>query len=223
MQIENFLSGANNTGCNCSNNIATNATSNTSVLGDIDQQIKNLGVNGCPTDNQVLGTQAARTIEVPEVLGVAEGSTCVEVCIPVLPPGLAILEDLIQRTLVFDALVASNNRVFINGRLIKRIPFETLDQTATPTTGSISRISLSNVRSITVEVPFFICFELQGAVAGTTVVVLSSTVNGVELPNLHCPNQTMIRSIIEKDFIAVRVKVVRDTMITVPNVSTANI
>lgn len=221
MQIENFLSGANNTGAN--NNIATNTANNTATLADIDQQLRNLGVNCCPTNNQVLGTQAGRTIEVPEVLGVAEGSTCIEVCIPVLPPGFAILEDLVQRTLVFDALVASNNRVFINGRLIKRIPFETLDQTATPATGSISRITLSNVRSITVEVPFFICLELQGAVAGTTVVVLSSTVNGVDLPNLRCPNLPQIRSIVEKDFIAVRVKVVRDTMITVPNASTANI
>lgn len=189
--------------------------SNNQVLG---ANIGGLGVDCCPTNGQVLGAagRRRRKIEVPEVLGIGEGQTLVEVCIPVVPPGFIILFDQIDRRLVFDALVASNGKVFINGRLIKTIPFQVCDNAVTPTTGNISRIVLSNIRAVTVEVPFALCIDIPEASKGNRVVVLDSNVDSVELPNLRCPNQPCIRGIVEKDCISVKVKVEEDVIITVP-------
>lgn len=199
-----------NLGANCC------PTNNNQVLG---VNIGGLGVDCCPTNNnngQVLGAANRRMIEVPEVLGIGEGETLVEVCIPVVPPGLVILFDQIDRRLVFDALVASNGKVFINGRLIKTIPFQVCDNAVTPTTGNISRIVLSNIRAVTVEIPFALCIDIPEARRGNRVVVLDSNVNSVELPNLRCPNLPCIRGIVEKDCISVKVKVEEDVIITVP-------
>lgn len=208
----NQVLGANlaNLGANCC------PTDNSQVLGVGD--IAGLGRDCCPVNGDVLGIgdRGTRTIEVPEVLGVGEGETLVEVCIPVIPPGFSILFNLIEKRLVFDALVATDNKVFINGRLIKKIPFEVCDRSVTPVTGNISRLTLSNIRSITVEVPFALCIKVPGAVRGAEVVVLDYKVDSVELPNLRCPNLPCIRGIVEKDCIAVKVKVVEDVIITVP-------
>lgn len=221
MQIGDFiLNGLGGQGNNNNNQAgilgANCCPTNNQVAGANAVNLAGLGVNCCPTDNQVLGIGTGRTIEVPEVLGIGEGNTLVEVCIPVIPPGFTILFDSIERNLVFDALVAANGKVFVNGRLIKKIPFETCDQSVTPTTGNITRIVLSNVRAITIETPFALCINLPQAVRGTRVVVLQTHIDSVELPNLLCPNQPCIRSITEKDCINVRVKVERDTMIRVP-------
>lgn len=183
------------------------------VLGT---NIGGLGVDCCPTGNQVLGVTAGRQIEVPEVLGISEGQTIVEVCIPVVPQGITILFDQIDRRLVFDALVASNNKVFVNGRLIKTIPYQVCNRAVTPVAGNISRIVLSEIRAITIEVPFALCINVPGSVKGARAVVLDSSVDSVELPNLRCPNQPCIVSIVEKDCIRVRVKAEMDTIITVP-------
>lgn len=218
--IVNNLANQNNQqagvlGTNC-------CPTNNNTAGVSAANLAGLGANCCPTNNavlganQVLGVGNERTIEVPEVLGIGEGNTMVEVCIPVIPPGFTILFDAIERNVVYDALVAANGKVFINGRLIKKIPFETCDQSATPTTGNITRIVLSNVRAVTVEVPFALCINLPQAIRGARVVVLQTNIDSVELPNLLCPNQPCIRSITEKDCVNVRVKVERDTIIRVP-------
>lgn len=179
------------------------------ALGGLDR-------NCCPVEDQVLGaTTGGRRIEVPEVLGEGEGNTVIELCIPIIPPGFTILFNSIERNVIFDALVASNGKVFVNGRLIKKIPFETCDQSVTPVTGNITRITLSNVRAITVEAPFTLCIPVRGAARGTRAVVLNTTIDSVELPNLRCPELQCIRSVTEKDCITVRVKVERDTIITV--------
>lgn len=223
MALENFIidqmnqmrtnqaAGTNtvNLGANCC------PTNNNQVLGA--NTIAGLGPDCCPVENQVLGVSAAgRRIEVPEVLGEGTGNTVIEICIPIIPPGFTILFNSIERNLVFDALVAANGKVFINGRLIKKIPFETCDQSVTPTTGNVTRITLSNVRSITVEAPFTLCIPIKESVRGARVVVLETNIDSVELPNLRCPELTCIRSITEKDCIAVTVKVEQDTIITVP-------
>ena len=199
MRIENFIMD----GTNNSND-------------DINRQIQSLGANCCPTDNNVLGEQATRMIEVDEVLGIAEGNTLVEICIPIIPAGIDILENMIEKRIIFDALVASNGKVFINGRLIKKIFFVTPERQVTPTTGNVARIVLGNVRSVIVEVIFAICISIKEAVVGTRVVVLETKIDQVNLPNLRCPEQPLIRSLVEKDCINVRVKVVRDTIISVP-------
>lgn len=217
MRLDNIvLNGLGNQGNNQQAAIVDNTCcpTNNQVAG-VSAGNFGLGVNCCPTDNQVLGVGEERTIEVPEVLGIREGSTFVEVCIPIIPPGLTILFNSIERSVVFDALVAANGKVFINGRLIKKIPFEVCDQTIIPTTGNITRLTLSNVRSITIETPFALCINFPESVRGGRVVVLETNIDSVELPNLLCPNQPCIRSITEKDCITVRVKVERDTMIRV--------
>lgn len=198
-----------NLGVNC-------CPTDSQVAGVSAAQLAGLGRDCCPTGNDVLGVSNERTIEVPEVLGIGEGNTFVEVCIPIVPPGLSILFNLIERSVVFDALVATNGKVFINGRLIKKIPFETCDTAVTPTAGQISRIVLSNVRAVTIEVPFALCINLRESVRGARVVVLKTNIDSVELPNLRCPEQPCIRSVTEKDCISVTVKVERDTIIRVP-------
>lgn len=210
----NQVAGAN--AANLAGLDANCCPTNNQVAGVNAANLAGLDMNCCPTNNQVLGVSGERTIEVPEVLGIGQGNTFVEVCIPVIPPGFTILFNSIERNVVFDALVATNGKVFINGRLIKKIPFETCDRSVTPTGGNITRIVLSNVRSITVEVPFAMCINLPQSRRGARVVVLNTDIDSVELPNLLCPNQPCIRSITEKDCITVRVKVERDTIIRVP-------
>lgn len=213
MTNNNQVAGVNvgNLGTNCC------PTNGDQVLG---ANVGGLGTNCCPTNGNgdVLGTTAGRTIEVPEVLGINEGSTFIELCIPIIPPGFTILFNSIERHVVFDALVAAENKVFINGRLIKKIPFETCDRSVTPASGNIARITLSNVRAITVEAIFSLCIPVKGSVRGARVVVLNTKIDSVDLPNLRCPEQECIRSVTEKDCITVKVKVERDTMITVPTV-----
>jgi hypothetical protein len=211
--FESFI--IDNLGNQGTGNLAGSCCNTNQVLGT---NIGGLGANCCPTNNdQVLGATArGRTIEVPEVLGINEGETLVEVCIPVIPPGFSILFSAIEKNIVFDALVAGRGKVFINGRLIKKIPFETCDRSVTPATGNLARITLSNVRAVTVEVIFALCINLPESVPGARVVVLESSVDEVDLPNLRCPNLPCIRGIVEKDCIRVRVKVERDTMITLP-------
>jgi hypothetical protein len=155
-------------------------------------------------------------IEVPEVLGTGQGNTLVEVCIPVIPPGLNILFDLIQKQLIFDALIPAHGKVFINGRLIKIIPFTVCNNNANPATLGTTGVVFTNIIAVTVQVPFALCIPVSGAVQGTRAVVLNSRVDEVDIPNLRCPEQQCIRSIVEKDCIAVEVKVERDTIITVP-------
>jgi hypothetical protein len=233
MALENFIIDemsrmTNNNqvaGTNVSNvaglgtNCCPTSTSGDQVLGA--NALAGLGTNCCPTNGNgdVLGTTASgRTIEVPEVLGINEGNTFVELCIPIIPPGFSILFNSIERHVVFDALVAADNKVFINGRLIKKIPFETCDRSVTPVSGNITRITVSNVRAVTVEAVFSLCIPVKGSVRGGRVVVLNTKIDSVDLPNLRCPELSCIRSVTEKDCITVRVKVERDTMITVPTV-----
>lgn len=207
MSLGDFFSEQlGNNQCNCN----TNGLDVAGVAG--------IGADCCPIDNNdVLGVAGAgnKNIEVPEVLGINTGNVFVEVCIPILPPGFAVLYDLIEKRLVFDALVASNGRVFINGRLIKKIPFETCDSSVVPTSGNISRITLSNVRAVTVEVPFGLCIPLKESVKGARVVVLDYDIDSVEIPNLRCPQLPCVRTITEKDCITIKVKVEQDTIITV--------
>ncbi|KPU46254.1 hypothetical protein OXPF_01730 [Oxobacter pfennigii] len=228
MRLDDYLvnSMANNGNVQQAGAAGSNCcTTNNDVLG---ANIGGLGADCCPTNgngNGVLGVSAGngvRTIEVPEVLGIGDGRAFVEVCIPVVPPGFSILFDLIERRLVFDALVAARGKVFINGRLIKKIPFEVCDRSVIPTSGNISRITLSNLRAITVEVPFAMCIDLPESIRGARVVVLNTNVDSVELPNLRCPELACIRSIVEKDCIDVQVKVERDVIINVPTTGTGN-
>jgi len=219
LRVEDFIIDGLRNGGNNQQSGALGAdccpTNNNQVLG---ANIGGLGADCCPVNNnnQVLGESTGRRIEVPEVLGINEGSTLIELCIPILPPGFSILFNSIERNIVFDALVAGNKKVFINGRLIRKIPFETCDRSVVPNGGNITRIVLSNVRAVTVEAVFALCIDIPEARRGDRVVVLRSSVESVELPNLLCPNQPCIRSVTEKDCISVKVKVERDTIITVP-------
>jgi len=172
-----------------------------------------------------------RRIEVDEVLGMGTAETSVEVCIPLNPPAFEIRDDLIKRTFEFDALVAHNNRVFVNGRVIKNIPYKTRISSSCPPCSGLTKITFGDIKHVTVEVPFNLCIDVPGAVKGAKVVVLDATVDSVEIPNFvktpgitnTCPSNPcapvkknkIIKSITEKDCISVTVKVVRDTIICV--------
>lgn len=178
-----------------------------------------------------------RTIEVEEVLGIGSAETIAEVCIPLCPPAFEILDQLVTKDIVFDVLVASNGKVFVNGRVVKDIPYKTKVRTCQPDCKKITRATFGDIRHVTVEVPFALCIDVPEAKKGNKVVVLDSEVNSVEIPNpkaclpgacfARCQGSGIkqdkcfrkpILSITEKDCIFVKVKVVKDVMITVPGI-----
>jgi hypothetical protein len=151
------------------------------------------------------------------------------------PPAFEILDQLVTKRVEFDALVASKGKVFINGRVIKDIPYKTRVRTTRPSCQRVERAVYGDIRHVTVEVPFALCIDIPQSFKGAKVVVLNFDVNSVEIPyNTRCvPNacvskcqnpvlrmdpcqRRLICSITEKDCISVTVKVVRDVMITVP-------
>jgi hypothetical protein len=157
-----------------------------------------------------------KRIEVDEVLGVGREETNFEVCIPLIPPAFEILEDLIKKTVEFDTLVASQNKVFINARLIKNIPFKTKVKTVAPICKKISKITFGDIRHVTVEIPFTMCINVPGSIRGAKVVVLNTSIDSVEIPNFISERCKIIKSITEKVCIKVKVKVVKDRTICVP-------
>lgn len=177
-----------------------------------------------------------RMIEVEEVLGTGTAETISEICINLCPPAFEVLDQLVTKRMEFDALVASKGKVFINGRVIKDIPYKTRVKICRPSCQRVERATYGNIRHVTVEVPFALCIDVPESYKGAKVVVLSYDVNSVEIPyNTSCvPNacvsrcenpvfradpcqRRLICSITEKDCISVTVKVVRDVMITVPS------
>jgi hypothetical protein len=177
-----------------------------------------------------------KKIEVDEVVGFGQNETFAEVCIPLCPPAFEVMEELISKKIVFDALVASKDKVFINGRIIKDIPYKTRMETRTPGCKSISKLTFGSVKHVTAEIPFAMCIDVPGSQKGLKVKVLEANVESVEIPgHLGCvPNgcvtkcepsfikndpcmRRLIHSITEKDCIFVKVKVVKPTIITLPH------
>lgn len=180
-------------------------------------------------------TKKTKMIEVEEVLGIGSSETVVEVCIPLCPPAFEILHELISKNVEFDALVASKGKVFINGRIVKDIPYKTRVKTCLPGCERISKLTFGNIKHVTAEVPFALCIDVPESFKGAKVVVLETDVNSVEIPNfVNClPNRCepkceplalrldnchrkLICSITEKDCIFVKVKVVKDSIMTIP-------
>lgn len=181
------------------------------------------------------GKKHKRMIEVDRVLGVGSGETTVEVCIPLCPPAVEVMDCLAVEKVVFDVLVAKDGKVFINGRLLKNIPYKARCGTIHPGCRSISNLATCDARSAIAEIPFVICADVPGAVKGGKVVVLDYDVNSLNLPNhtscipgrctAFCESPVsrfsscgcLIRSITEKDCISVKVKVVKPEIITLPH------
>lgn len=176
-----------------------------------------------------------RMIEVEEVLGIGSAETIVEICVPLRPPAFEVVKELITKEVEFDALVASKGKVFINGRVVKDIPYKTRVRTCAPSCQNVSKATYGDLRHVTVEVPFALCIDVPEAHKGDKVVVLDYDVNSVEIPNhTNCiPNSCVAKceplylkkdtcsrklfcSLTEKDCIFVKVKVVKDAIIWVP-------
>ncbi|MDI6619254.1 MAG: hypothetical protein QME45_11380 [Clostridiales bacterium] len=176
-----------------------------------------------------------RTIEVEEVLGTGSAETIVEICIPLCPPAFEIMEDIITKKIVFDVLVASKGKVFVNGRILKDIPYKTKERSCNPSCNMVSKLTFGNIRHATAEIPFALCINVPKAVKGAKVVVLDSEVNSVEIPShlgcirndcvAKCENpafrydpcqRKLIKALQEKDCITVKVKVVKDVLLDVP-------
>lgn len=149
-----------------------------------------------------------RVFEADRVLGVGEGTANFEVRIPIVPFAFEVLKNQIEKTIVFDALIAVDGKVFINARLIKNIPFKTCQRAVAPRCSNISRITIGDIRHVTVEIPFSLCINIRNSVRGARVVVLESKVDSVEILNPARPGGRLIASITEKDCVFVRVKVV---------------
>lgn len=176
-----------------------------------------------------------KMIEVEEVIGVGHGETVTEVCIPLCPPAFEVLDKLIEKKVVFDAIVAGKDKVFVNGRIIKDIPYKTKCESVPSGCENISKLTFGNVRHVTAEIPFVLCINVPGSVKGAKAVVLKYDVDSIEIQNhLGCiPNsciakcepfalkhdtcqKRLFKSITEKDCIFVKVKVVKPVIIKVP-------
>ncbi|KPU42938.1 hypothetical protein OXPF_37070 [Oxobacter pfennigii] len=176
-----------------------------------------------------------KLIEVEEVIDFGTAETNVEICVPLCPPAFEVMVDLITKEVVFDALVASKGKVFINGRIFKDIPYKTKEKVCIPGCENITKATFGDIRHVTVEVPFALCVDVPKACKGQKVVVLDYEVNSVEIPNFtkciankcvpvcepaylkkdSCMRR-LYKSVTEKDCISVKVKVVKDTIISVP-------
>jgi hypothetical protein len=190
--------------------------------------------DGCGDGSEMAPTRP-RMIEVEEVLGTGSAETTTEICVNLCPPAFEVMEQLITKTVEFDALVASKGKVFVNGRIFKDIPYKTRVRTTRPGCDNVTRAVYGNVRHVTVEIPFALCIDVPESFKGAKVVVLDFEVNSVEIPNFtNClPDACVAKcippfrredpcmrkpicSITEKDCIFVKVKVVKDTIMTIP-------
>lgn len=144
-----------------------------------------------------------------QVLGEGEGRVNFEVKIPLIPLAFEVLTNQIDRTVVFDVLIASEGRVFVNGRLIKNIPFKTRDAAVIPRCSNISRLIIGDIRHITAVIPFSMVIDVNGSVRGANVVVVNSSVDSAEILNTvrTCKGQ-LVRSITEKDLVTACVRVI---------------
>jgi hypothetical protein len=176
---------------------------------NVNQNI-NLNINErtAPSDREHFDEDRDRVLEVDRVLGVGEGTANFEARIPVVPFAFEVLKNQIEKTIVFDALIAVDGKVFINARLIKNIPFKTCERAVAPRCSNISRITIGDIRHVTVEIPFSLCINVRNSVRGARVVVLESKVDSVEILNPVRPGGRLVASITEKDCVFVRVKVV---------------
>lgn len=155
-----------------------------------------------------------RLYEVDKVLGMGSGNTIVEVCIPLCPPAVEVFTCLAAENVIFDVLIAKKEKVFINGRLFKNIPYRTRCGEWELPHGCCSGSVLGGTKCAVAEVPFVICADVPGAKEGNKVVVLDYDVNAVNIPNCGCG--CLIKSITEKDCISVRVKVVKPELVHIP-------
>lgn len=175
-----------------------------------------------------------KMIEVEEVVGIGSAETTVEICIPLRPPAFEVIDELITKDVIFDALIASKGKVFVNGRVIKDIPFKTKVKRIVPGCPAVSKLTFGDIRHVTAEIPFALCIDIPEAKKGMKVVVLDVDVNSIEIPNhTNClPNKCVAKcepavlrfdtclkrpfcSLTEKDCIFVKVKVVKDAILTV--------
>ncbi|HBM74774.1 MAG TPA: hypothetical protein DD429_04375 [Clostridiaceae bacterium] len=172
-----------------------------------------------------------RLIEVEEVLGKGTAETIVEVCIPLCPPAFEVLKELVSKKVIFDALVASKGKVFVNGRILKDIPYKTRARVCEPGCPKISKLTFGDIRHVTAEIPFALCIDVPKAFKGAKVVVIDTDVNSIEIPNhkecipgkcvavcepafkkLDTCQRRLFKSLTEKDCISVTVKVVKDVI-----------
>lgn len=177
-----------------------------------------------------------RLIEVEEVLGIGSAETIVEVCVPLCPPAFEVLKDLVTKDVEFDALVASKGKVFVNGRVIKDIPYKTRVKTCTPGCQKVSKLTFGDIRHVTAEIPFALCIDVPKAFKGAKVVVTDFEINSVEIPNhkdcipgkcvpfceplakrMDTCQKRLFKSVTEKDCIKVTVKVVKDVIMHLPD------
>lgn len=199
-----------------------------------EENLEPCGECAYPGENPPMASRG-RMIEVEEVLGTGTAETTTEICIPLCPPAFEVLDELVTKRIEFDAVVASKGKVFINGRVIKDIPYKTRVRRCVPGCNSISKLTYGNIRHVTAEVPFALCIDIPAAYKGSKAVVLNYDVESIEIPNhTNClPGKCISRcepaykredpcmrklicSITEKDCISVTVKVVKDVIMTVP-------
>jgi len=190
---------------------------------------------GCEDEFEKDFKRKKKLIEVEEVVGTGSAETVVEICVPLRPPAFEVMTDLVTKEVIFDALVASKGKVFVNGRVIKDIPYKTKSKKVVPGCPAASKLVYGDIRHVTAEVPFALCIDVPEACKGMKVVVLDCEVNSVEIPNhkdclpgkcvAKCEpafkkfdncSRKLFCSLTEKDCIFVKVKVVKDVIVAVP-------
>jgi len=161
----------------------------------------------------------SKKFEVDRVRGIGWGKANLEVRIPIVPAGFEILEDLIDRKVVVDKAIAKKGQVFLNGFILKNIPFKTSKRSFKCPTNEISELHFGDIKHVTVKIPFNMCIDVKGAFSGADVKVLEKKVESVEIAHCvkckHCKKRH-IRWITEKDCVFVKVKVTKDEIVEIP-------
>lgn len=170
-----------------------------------------------------------RLIEVERIIDLGWAETTLEVCVPLCPPAFEVFENLIGRKIEIDIAIASHGKIFINGRIIKNIPYKTKCESVYPPCRNISRLTYGNVKHATFEAPFALCINAPNARKGDKVVILEKKVTSVEIPSparcgvcvpeIYRRDVCMrrpIMSVTEKDCIFIKAKAVRPMITHLP-------
>jgi hypothetical protein len=143
-------------------------------------------------------------IQVPVVVNSNTAQVLVVTEIPLTPPAFRI--DQIQKLIEIDDCAAVCDKVIINGRLIKNITFKTLKERDCH--GDLNRVC-GDVRHCTVEIPFHLFVEVEGARDGDMCEVEDAIVAGEFDKLIDRKDDGTFGKLLEKAVIKVRAKVIR--------------
>jgi hypothetical protein len=149
-------------------------------------------------------------IQAPVVVGSNTAQVLVVTEIPLSPPAFQV--DDIHKVIEIDDCTAVCEKAIINGRLVKHITYKTLKDRDCQ--GELNRVC-GDLRHCTVEIPFHLFVEIDGAGEGDCCEVQDAIVAG-EFDKLVDKNSDgTFNKLLEKVVIQVRAQVIRTRLLRI--------